>query len=613
MTTFAYEFHNNQVTKKTATLPAVPTAQNGANVTNTIVEDFDEYGYLIKHTDERGVMTVYEWNVEQGQMTKELKNYINPSTYIPVDYEYDNLGRLTKETKTVGSIQQVVRWVVYDDLKVQALWQYYGGSPADREKVVYGFDRASNRLWRQNAVAGTGQDEYYTYDSLFQIKTLDRGTLNGGKTGITGTPSWEEDWSFDETGNWRGSSTGYLTKVSGTTTLNQNRTHNVANEITGITETVGGAWTTPAYDGNGNGTQVPRPLALTSGFDLKYDAWNRLVEVKNTGGSVVATYRYDGIHRRVTSLVGGNTRHYYFSLWWQVVEERVNSGSTAERSFVWGLRYLDDLVLRQKSSERLYALHDYYSVTAIVNTSGSVLERYGYDGFGSPRFMNASFGSASSSYTWETLYGAYRYDADTGLYQVRYRFLHSKLGRWLSRDPIGDKAGPNLYCYVLNRAVNEIDWRGLEIIIDPRAPQSFKDRMEECICVLYSSPAGRRLIDSLDGDVTIVPVTRTDAGPPFAGEKTIGLDPNSPNGIAPNSPARDYPEELPPDDAFGCAVVLAHELGHTDRAGGHEDEWDEEGYPTGGDNVSRNENPVREDLGIPLRENYHGYPVAWTD
>jgi hypothetical protein len=59
---------------------------------------------------------------------------------------------------------------------------------ADVERVKYGYDRGSSRTWRQNTVAGTGQDEFYTYDGLQQVKTLDRGTLNAGKTGISGTP-----------------------------------------------------------------------------------------------------------------------------------------------------------------------------------------------------------------------------------------------------------------------------------------------------------------------------------------------------------------------------------------------------------------------------------------
>ena len=98
-------------------------------------------------------------------------------------------------------------------------------SGADLERVQYGFDRASNRVWRDNVVAdvlSAKQDEFYTYDGLYQLLTLQRGTLNSGKTGISGTPTWEEDFTFDPTGNWN----NYVNKVSGTTTLNQPRTHN---------------------------------------------------------------------------------------------------------------------------------------------------------------------------------------------------------------------------------------------------------------------------------------------------------------------------------------------------------------------------------------------------
>ncbi|MCW5555098.1 MAG: RHS repeat-associated core domain-containing protein [Verrucomicrobiae bacterium] len=334
----------------------------------------------------------------------------------------------------------------------------------DKERVKYGYDRASNRQWRQNTVAGTGQDEYYTYDGLSQVSTLKRGTLTGTPpSGISGTPSWEENWNFDPTGNWRGSSTGYLTKVAGSTTLNQNRTHNVANEITDITESTGTAWPTPTQDAAGNLTVVPRPLSLGNSFDLKWDAWSRLVEVKNTGGSVIATYRYDGATRRVTSYDGTDTRHYYYSDQWQVLEERLNNSGSADRRFVWGLRSVDDLILRDDTSQRLYALSDAMgSVTAVVNTSGTVQERYGYDGFGQPRYMDGSFGSrGSSSYAWETLFDGYRYDLESGLYQVRYRYLHPNLGRWPSRDPIGYMGGKNLYRFAMNNPVSVFDAFGL--------------------------------------------------------------------------------------------------------------------------------------------------------
>ena len=326
----------------------------------------------------------------------------------------------------------------------------------DRERVKYGYDRASNRQWRQNTVAGTGQDEFYTYDGLEQVKTLDRGTLTGNPpTGTSGTPSWEEDWNYDPTGNWRGSSTAYLTKVSGSTTLNQNRTHNKANEITDITETTGTAWPTPSHDAAGNLTQVPRPLSLGNSFDLKWDAWYRLVEVKNTGGSVVATCGYDGAHRRVTKVTGGNTRHYYYSDRWQVLEERLNALTTADRRFVWGVRHVDDLVLRDSGGTRHYALSDALgSVTAIINTSATVQERYGYDGFGQPRYMDASFGSrGSSSYTWETLFDGYRYDPESGLYQVTIPIPPSEVGE--VAEPRSHPAGIPKCLFVCTERTND--------------------------------------------------------------------------------------------------------------------------------------------------------------
>jgi RHS repeat-associated protein len=67
-----------------------------------------------------------------------------------------------------------------------------------------------------------------------------------------------------------------------------------------------------------------------------------------------------------------------------------------------------------------------------------------------------------SSYTWETLFDGYRYDSESGLYQVRYRYLHPKLGRWITRDPLGEKVAINLYGYVQNNVLNDSDWAGLD-------------------------------------------------------------------------------------------------------------------------------------------------------
>jgi uncharacterized protein RhaS with RHS repeats len=40
-------------------------------------------------------------------------------------------------------------------------------------------------------------------------------------------------------------------------------------------------------------------------------------------------------------------------------------------------------------------------------------------------------------------------------------FYNPSAGRWLNRDPIGEKGGRNLYAFVANRPPNAIDWLGL--------------------------------------------------------------------------------------------------------------------------------------------------------
>ena len=135
------------------------------------------------------------------------------------------------------------------------------------ERTQYGYDQAGNRLWRDNLVAdvaSANQDEFYTYDGLSQLKRLQRGQLNTDKTGIIGTPTWEEDFTFDPTGNWN----NYLTKVSGTTNLNQDRTHNKANEIL----TIAGSSSLIQQDAAGNITKTPQPGDWSKAYKLTYDA-----------------------------------------------------------------------------------------------------------------------------------------------------------------------------------------------------------------------------------------------------------------------------------------------------------------------------------------------------
>src|SRR3984957_8527769 len=340
--------------------------------------------------------------------------------------------------------------------------RWMNSSSVDINRFKYTFSEASNRLTRQNTVAPSGGfDEQYIYDGIYEVSTRKRGTLSGGV--ITGTPVEEEDFTFDPTGNWP----GYVIKESGTTTLNQTRTAQKANEITAITPSG-----STGYDANGNMTTMPEVDVWGTAQTVTYDAWNRPITIKQST-TTLGTYQYDGLNRRIwkQSVESGTltTRHFYYSNQWQVLEERTGTNTTADRQYVWGTRYQDDLVLRDRfvgTADRYYSLADYFQPTAIADITGVVQERYVYRAFGDVSYYNGSFRPISSSaYDWAFFFGFYSLALESFLFSVRNRYYHSSLGRWLTRDPLWDaelKQGSNLYWYVQNNAVNIVDPSGLD-------------------------------------------------------------------------------------------------------------------------------------------------------
>ena len=351
-------------------------------------------------------------------------------------------------------------------------WQNNTAStPADIDRYQYGYDQDYNRLWKANLMT-TGLDEFYAYDPLNRLTLMQRGTLNTGKTGITGTPVREMDWTLDITGNWP----SYVTKTSGTTDLSQTRTSNKVNEITAVGGTP--TWVTPAYDAAGNTTTMPQPGTPTSSYTAVYDAWNRMVKI-SAGGSTIATYAYDGRNRRIVKVTvsPAETRHFYFTDSWQDVEERVGTSTSMDKQYVWGVRYVDELVCRDDATPlRLYALQDAnFNLTAICNTSGAVQERYRFDPYGNRIIMNASWAVIGASlFGWSLETHGLFSDAESGLVYNRFRLLHPLNGNFETRDSTGYIDGLNLYEYSGSRPTVVLDPFGLAgvIALPPQAAEA---------------------------------------------------------------------------------------------------------------------------------------------
>jgi RHS repeat-associated protein len=90
-----------------------------------------------------------------------------------------------------------------------------------------------------------------------------------------------------------------------------------------------------------------------------------------------------------------------------------------------------------------------------------VQERYRYTAYGVVTFLNADFTTKNASdFDWETLYAGYRWDAESGLYQVRWRYLNPGLGVWMTRDPLGHLDGLSRYPFVLSNPITNMDASG---------------------------------------------------------------------------------------------------------------------------------------------------------
>jgi len=162
----------------------------------------------------------------------------------------------------------------------------------------------------------------------------------------------------------------------------------------------------------------------------------------------------------------------YLSLRNQVLEERIDSSTTADRQFTWGSRYIDDLILRTRDTdangsldETVYALQDAnWNITALADTSGAVIERFVYTPYGHSTVLDANFATDSdgvSDVGWEYRFTSREYDSETGLHYFRARYFHDGLGRFISRDPLVYPDGYNTYAAWF--APGQLDPTGMQL------------------------------------------------------------------------------------------------------------------------------------------------------
>jgi RHS repeat-associated protein len=100
------------------------------------------------------------------------------------------------------------------------------------------------------------------------------------------------------------------------------------------------------------------------------------------------------------------------------------------------------------------------NVTALLYTgNGAVYANYEYSPFGENIWASgpvAAFNPIRFSSKFE--------DPESGLYYYGYRYYNPSTGRWLSKDPIEEQGGNNLYGLVGNHPTFDVDLLGLDEI-----------------------------------------------------------------------------------------------------------------------------------------------------
>ncbi len=403
------------------------------------------YPRIVSITDGTGRTTLSYQPMESGTGSGNLLRIATPLGTL--DRTYDELGRV--QSRSTGSGTETF---AYDALgrrseTTNALGTFsftYLGSTALPETVAlpgglvtrfdHSIDRRVERILHERADASPISEWKQTYNEEGQLTEWTRRHETA--------PA--EIWTPAHDAADR------LIAVSGT---DPSRTFAYTYDPAGnrLSETIGAATANTAYNSLNELVSVDPSPAPDRSF--VWDAENRLVEIGYGGGDSTRLV-YDGFGRcaRIVEISGGATVETRQFLWDGLdrIEERDAGGNVTKRFFEEGVQ-----LLAGSSPGRYFYTRDHLgSIRELVAEDGTVRARYDYDPFGRRTRLAGDF-DADFGFT-----GHFFHDR-SGLYLTPYRAYDPAAGRWISRDPLQEIAGANLYAYVSNDPLNRVDPLGL--------------------------------------------------------------------------------------------------------------------------------------------------------
>lgn len=390
-----------------------------------------------------------------------------------VAYGYDDLGRFTSVSSAVPGVASGAVVVNYSYLEDSDLLSGY--TTDSGFSTAYGFEpNRNNKTVVLNQFGTNIVSQFdYTYDELnrrtqrtdlqtldFRLSTNSFGYNDHNEliSALMGTNDYS--YAYDNIGNRITAANNSLLTTYGANALNQYT--NIASAVTNV----------PTCDLDGN-------LLSYNGWTFTWNGENRLIQASNA--TTVVTFKYNGSGRRISKTVST----FDSGLWtsdaqtafaydgWNLVSEiRTHGSEVSTNSYVWGLDLSGSIqgaggiggllsafltTTNQQQTTVFYCYDANGNVTDLVGTNGTVQAHYEYDPFGNVQFATGNLRFVNP-FRFSTKY----YDDQTGLYYYGYRYYSPELGRWLSKDPLQERGGANLYAFCLNNPVNYCDPVGLK-------------------------------------------------------------------------------------------------------------------------------------------------------
>ncbi len=392
------------------------------NEAGTVAFTYDNRNRLKTETDVFGRITERVYDADSRRTQLKLDGAVHTT------YNYDNADRLTSLTDE-ASQNFTFGYDIADRLTSKTMpngvtsnFEYDGMSRLKRLKhqttsaTLVDYQYAYNSANQISQITELAQTRNFTYDNVDRLT----GMTNG---------STSESYTYDAVGNRTAS---HLSASYGYSPFNR------------LTSTPS---STQIFDANGNTQSKSEGSNFWRyGFDYEtklHTAANRRQTVR---------YVYDALGRRVRRHIKGSKENTKFTYDGEdvVLDDDVVSGTTKYQNAPG----IDNKLKLSNGGSPKYFLQDHLASTlAFTNSSGVVSESNSYDSFG-----NASNPSFPSRYQ----FTGREFDPTTGIQYSRARFYDSKIGRFISEDPIGFQGGDiNLYGYVSNSPLLSRDPLGL--------------------------------------------------------------------------------------------------------------------------------------------------------